>query len=234
MVSTSFVAVVFSALPLAFASYPAAYPVANGTATSAVYPTGTGSAGPSKQTVSVGKDGLVFTPDTIHAKKGDEIVFEFFPKNHAVVEADFNNPCNPSADGKGIFSGFIPSAAGRANKTFTVTIEDDQKPIWLYCPQNNPKPHCVAGMVAVINPPQYSHNTLNAFRMKAALVTGNATAPSGGPTGGQVTTPGAPSTPSGSPSPSGSSPEESTGGAGSSLAANGLVGLVGLFAALML
>lgn len=110
MVSTSFVAIALGALPLVFAEYY----LANGTATSVVYPSGTGSPAGSTQTVAVGKDGLVFTPDTIHAKTGDEIVFEFYPKNHAVVQADFKNPCNPSASGLGIFSGFVPSAAGRA------------------------------------------------------------------------------------------------------------------------
>lgn len=127
MVSKSSIGVALGALPLAFAAYPDAaypaaaatytsvtYPVTNGTATSVSAPSGTGSAGSPTQTVAVGKDGLKFTPDTIIAKTGDEIVFEFFPKNHAVVQADFNNPCNPSADGHGIFSGFIPSTAGRA------------------------------------------------------------------------------------------------------------------------
>ncbi|KAF9732770.1 hypothetical protein PMIN06_012066 [Paraphaeosphaeria minitans] len=242
MLSTSFVAVALSALPLVFANY--GYPVTNGTATSVVYPSGTGSPAASTQTVAVGKDGLVFTPDTIHAKSGDEIVFEFYPKNHAVVQADFNNPCNPSASGLGISSGFVPSAAGRANKTFTVTIEDDTKPIWLYCPQNNPKSHCAQGMVAVINPPQYSPNTLNAFKLAAAN-TGNATTPATGPAGGQLTTigaPGAPGTPGasgaptasgGAPAPSGSAPIESP-GAGSSLAVNGVLGLLALFAAIAL
>ena len=108
--TTSHIAIALSAIPLAFASYP----LINGTTTSIVYPTGTSSASPVTQTVSVGKDGLVFSPDTVYAKTGDEIVFEFYPKNHAVVQADFNNPCNPSADEKRIFSDFVPSAAGRA------------------------------------------------------------------------------------------------------------------------
>ena len=110
MISTSRIVIALSALPLAFANYP----LMNGTTTSVVYPTGTSSPSPATQTVSVGKNGLVFSPDTVHAKTGDEIVFEFYPKNHAVVQADFNNPCNPSIDEKRIFSDFIPSAVGRA------------------------------------------------------------------------------------------------------------------------
>ena len=38
------------------------------------------------------------------------------------------------------------------NTTFTIKVTDD-KPIWLYCPQNNPAPHCAAGMVAVMHSP---------------------------------------------------------------------------------
>lgn len=105
MVSSTFVAVLLGGLPLAFAAH-----YDTGNATSAYYPTATNSPSP-VQTVSVGKGGFVFTPDTIVAKIGEEITFQFFPKNHSVVQADFNNPCNPAAAPGSIFSGFIPSAA---------------------------------------------------------------------------------------------------------------------------
>jgi plastocyanin len=102
MVSTTFVAAALSTLPLAFAYYP----TANGTATPIrpPPPAGTG-AGKPVQTVTVGQNGLTFTPDTIYAKDGEEVVFEFFPKNHTVVQADFKKPCEP-IPGRGIFSGF--------------------------------------------------------------------------------------------------------------------------------
>ncbi|KAF2281122.1 uncharacterized protein EI97DRAFT_362351, partial [Westerdykella ornata] len=113
--------------------------------------------------VAVGKDGLRFTPDTISAKPGDRITFEFYPKNHTVAQAAFDNPCNP-INGS-IFSGFnFAVAEGKAEKQFTITVKDD-KPIWLYCsavPQGNS--HCAAGMVAVINPPKEGPRTLQAFR----------------------------------------------------------------------
>ncbi|KAF2004199.1 Cupredoxin, partial [Amniculicola lignicola CBS 123094] len=161
---------------------------ATGSTATAAYapgPTGTGTASPHVQTVSVGKDGLVFTPDTIHAKVGEEITFQFFPKNHSVVQADFNNPCNPSENG--IFSGFFPTPApGPSNKTFTITVKDD-KPIWLYCSALKPKPHCAAGMVAVINPPKTGPKTLDAFRA-AAKQTTNSTSPAT-PNGGDVESP---------------------------------------------
>ncbi|KAF2188941.1 Cupredoxin [Zopfia rhizophila CBS 207.26] len=220
MVSSTFIAAL-SALPLAFAQY--SYYGGNATVSLAPNPTGTGS--PSVQTVSVGKDGFVFTPDTIHAKVGEEITFQFFPKNHSVVQADFNNPCNPSEGA--IFSGFIPAASGPANQTFTIKVHDD-KPIWLYCAALLPRPHCAAGMVAVINPPGHGPNTLAAFRELAAK-TNISTAPSA-VNGGSVH--------SGAPTPSGTAtggPVLSTGAASSLLASGGAIGgLMGAFAALLL
>ncbi|KAF2264775.1 hypothetical protein CC78DRAFT_462955 [Lojkania enalia] len=138
--------VALAALPLAFAQY---YPQANATSTYA--PSASGTAAPAVQTVTVGLGGLIFTPDTIHAKAGEKIAFEFYPKNHSVVQADFDNPCNPSDNA--IFSGFFPTTApGPNEKTFEITVKDD-KPIWLYCAALLPSPHCAQGMVAVINPP---------------------------------------------------------------------------------
>jgi plastocyanin len=146
MVSATFVAVL-AAIPMAYAQY---YP--SGNITTAYLPTATGSPSPA-YTVAVGKNGFTFTPDTVVAKIGEKITFQFFPKNHSVVQADFNDPCNPAAVTGSIFSGFIPVAApGPSNQTFTITVKDD-KPIWLYCAALAPKPHCSVGMVAVINPP---------------------------------------------------------------------------------
>jgi plastocyanin len=97
--------------------------------------------------VSDDKSTLVFTPPTTEASVGDVVTFHFYPKNHDVVQGSLEKPCAPLAGG--FFSGFIPSAAGEANKTFSVTVKDD-KPIWFYCSQGK---HCNNGMAGVINPP---------------------------------------------------------------------------------
>lgn len=121
MVYSTLVAAALSAiLPLAFAS--PSYPVANGTSTTPYSPSSTGS-NPAAHTVAVGKNGLTFTPDTVNAKIGEQIVFEFFPKNHAVVQADFNNPCNPSSK-EGIFSGFVPTPEGRAVSYSSIVLTE--------------------------------------------------------------------------------------------------------------
>ncbi|KAF1960931.1 hypothetical protein CC80DRAFT_489162 [Byssothecium circinans] len=250
MVSTSFVVAALSTLPLAFGQYSqaavnttsttqaatSARPTSTRASSTLVYrPSGTGGSKPAVQTIAVGQNGLTFTPDTVRAKVGEQIVFQFFPKNHSVVQADFKTPCKPSNGG--IFSGFIASPQGPANQTFTITVKDD-KPIWLYCPQNAPRPHCAAGMVAVVNPPTSGPNNLDAFKLAAAKT--NSTggiAPAGGPVGGQVSAPGSPSTP-GAASPSGTgAPQPSTSqflGAANGLAVSGVLGMMGMVAALLL
>jgi plastocyanin len=79
MVSASFVVALgaLASSPLAFAQY---YPQGNATSSGAS-PTGTGSPNGGGVVVSVGKDGLRFSPDIVEASVGTEITFEFYPKN---------------------------------------------------------------------------------------------------------------------------------------------------------
>ncbi|KAH8597848.1 Cupredoxin [Bisporella sp. PMI_857] len=131
--------------------------------------------------VTVGKGGLVFNPPNVKAAVGDTITYKFFPKNHAVVQSSFAEPCKPLAGG--FFSDFVPTqdAANAARTTFTVTVKDD-KPIWVYCPQTNGD-HCQAGMVGSINAPD-SGNTFDAFKALALKASKPSTKPNGGPVGG--------------------------------------------------
>jgi plastocyanin len=96
--------------------------------------------------VSDNNAALTFTPSSAKAAIGDTVVFHFFPKNHSVVQGSFSAPCQPQAGG--FFSGFNPSAASEANKTFIVTVKDTN-PLWFYCSQGL---HCKNGMAGVINP----------------------------------------------------------------------------------
>jgi hypothetical protein len=61
--------------------------------------------------VSVGTDGVVFTPDTITAAVGDVLEFHFYTANHSVAMGDYDNPCQPAKTG-GFFSGYVPVASG--------------------------------------------------------------------------------------------------------------------------
>lgn len=62
--------------------------------------------------VLVSKGDHVFDPDTIDANIGDVVEFEFYPKNHSVVRADYLTPCVPyekmGPRRTGFFSGFYP------------------------------------------------------------------------------------------------------------------------------
>lgn len=94
------------------------------------------------QTVTVGANGLVFSPDTITADEGDVIEFVITP-GHSVTQSAFDNPCQAISD-TGIYSGFPNNKA-----TFSVTVNSSDT-LWIYCSSPG---HCQAGMAMVINPP---------------------------------------------------------------------------------
>ena len=129
--------------------------------------------------VEVGKDGLTYTPPFITANPGDEVQFNFFAKNHTVVQSSFQDPCTPLTNG--IFAGFQPSNITKDTtglvtfKTITFQV-DTANPLWFYCAQAN---HCQSGMTFAINPPPGSVETFNEV---AATKTQNI-APPGGPVG---------------------------------------------------
>jgi plastocyanin len=71
--------------------------------------------------VSVGKSGLTFAPNVIHAQVGDVIEFRYWPLNHSVVAGDFSNACRPAAS-NGFFSGFFSTKAGTINVLRTTLL----------------------------------------------------------------------------------------------------------------
>ncbi|KAG4431676.1 hypothetical protein IFR05_012842 [Cadophora sp. M221] len=154
--------------------------------------------------VTVGKGGLVYTPNDIKAEVGTNIEFSFFPKNHTVTQSSFKDPCHPLENG--FFSSFVPTANSPSGSTFTITVKDT-KPIWLYCGQGN---HCQTGMVAAINAPA-TGNTFEAFALLAKNATAS-TSPPGGAAGGILKLAGAAdSSSSSSASGSGSASGSATG-----------------------
>lgn len=102
--------------------------------------------------VSVGQNGLTFTPNIVVAAPGDKVDFHYFPKNHSVVQSSFAAPCVPIKPDGGIFSGFQPTKA-ESPLVFEVTV-NDTTPIWIYCAQEK---HCEMGMSMVINQPLVLH-----------------------------------------------------------------------------
>ncbi|KAE8406454.1 Cupredoxin [Aspergillus pseudonomiae] len=126
------------------------------------------SASNATQSVDVGEHGLSFDPDTIHVASGGKVEFHFYPGNHSVTQASFDDPCHPMSD-TSFFSGFIQSANGESSTVFTLTV-NDTKPIWFYCGQIG---HCQAGMVGVINPATSGPDTLDAFKKAASNANGD-------------------------------------------------------------
>ncbi|KAF3918447.1 hypothetical protein ABW21_db0202241 [Orbilia brochopaga] len=141
--------------------------------------TSSGSAAASTHTVNVGAGGLVFSPDTITAAKGDTVQFVFAGGNHTVTQADFNNPCNPSNNA------FTSGFTGSSSTTFSIIVTSTD-PQWFYCAQPG---HCQAGMVGAINPPS-SGNTLAAF--KRAATTANTKSTPSNVFGGVISVQGSP------------------------------------------
>ncbi|KAG6002495.1 hypothetical protein E4U21_003023 [Claviceps maximensis] len=107
--------------------------------------------------IDVGKDGLVFSPDSVQADVGDVLEYRFFGV-HSVAVGDFVKGCVPASSG-GFYSGFAAE-----NNVFRVTVNStDATPF--YCSVGR---HCQAGMVGVINPS--STNSLDDYKglVKAA------------------------------------------------------------------
>ncbi|KAH8724631.1 Cupredoxin [Phaeosphaeriaceae sp. PMI808] len=100
--------------------------------------------------IFAGFNGLNFEPDNVVAELGDLVEFHFNPKNHSVVQSSFDKPCEPLANGSGVFSGFnFATAQGEAKNVFTFQVQN-KEPFWYYCSQVVGN-HCQMGMAGVIN-----------------------------------------------------------------------------------
>ncbi|KAJ6024689.1 hypothetical protein N7540_005486 [Penicillium herquei] len=174
----------FFILPLVGAQNGGEGPSDSTTATASS--TESGSASSTTQSVDVGENGFTFNPDTIHVPAGGVVEFHFYPGDHSVAQAAFDNPCHPMSD-TSFFSGFMESAID-GKPVWSLTVNDTH-PIWFYCGQVG---HCQAGMVGVINPS--GSDTLNAFKSAASSANGQSvpTAVQGGilgtPSAGQTAT----------------------------------------------
>jgi plastocyanin len=111
-------------------------------------------------------NGLHFEPENVVAEIGDLVEFHFLPKNHSVVQSSFDKPCEPLANGGGVFSGFnFATASGEAPNVFTFMVKN-KDPFWYYCSQVVGT-HCQKGMSGVINQNFDSQNTLAKYKEKA-------------------------------------------------------------------
>ncbi|GAB1210952.1 hypothetical protein ATERTT37_000062 [Aspergillus terreus] len=95
-----------------------------------------------------------YSPHSITADVGDVIEFQFYPRNHSVVKADYLAPCVP-ASGSVFYSGpfnhfneYNGQLVGPAPSWYLVV--NDTQPTFFYCTAID---SCIKnGMVGVINP----------------------------------------------------------------------------------
>jgi len=113
-----------------------------------------------------------FIPPSINATMGSVITFNFsgVPGFHSVAQSTFSSPCQPTTGG--FDSGFVEvgvtGPAPTMFPTWNLTITNGTQPIWFFCQQLAPQPHCLAGMVGGINVPGAGPNTFTAFQAAAA------------------------------------------------------------------
>ncbi|KAF3314711.1 hypothetical protein TWF173_004524 [Orbilia oligospora] len=115
-----------------------------------------------------GSSQLVFTPEVVYQKVGEQVRFQFYPQNHSVAQSSLDSPCSPlggESSTAGFFSGFnFVKSVDQQIPTFTINISSAE-PIYFYCAQGR---HCQSGMVGIINPP--NSDTISTFKATASKV----------------------------------------------------------------
>jgi len=181
------------------------------------------------QVIQVGAGGqLAYSPPSITAAIGDNITFEFNPKNHTVTQSAFGTPCVPLVNGTqtGFDSGFTPVAANATQTTAWTIQVTSTSPIWFFCRQTG---HCnIDGMVGAINAPTTGNKTFAAFQ---ALATSGATASGSAGSPAPVGYGGTGSTNGGSGESAGTAATTGSSGSGTGAAAAALTGVHGVAAA---
>ncbi|MCJ1361962.1 hypothetical protein MMC16_001063 [Acarospora aff. strigata] len=174
--SSSVVAAAANASPTSSVEAPAVAQATSSATISAPVSAAASESSPAAGMVSVqvvkvsNKNGsLTFAPNDIKATPGSMVQFHFYPKNHSVVQSTFDQPCQPinniMPNVTGMFSGFMPVAAGASEMPVYTIMVNDTKPIWFYCSQGQ---HCQAGMVGVINAPAANESrTVTSFQALA-------------------------------------------------------------------
>ena len=101
----------------------------------------------------------------------DMVQFNFMAKNHTVTQSTFPKPCNKMMGG--IDSGFMPND-GTGTPPMMMVQVNSTMPIWFYCRQKKPMPHCGAGMTFSINPT--ADKSQAAFKAQAIAINGTGAA----------------------------------------------------------
>lgn len=111
----------------------------------------------------------------------DMVLFNFMAKNHTLTQSTFPKPCNKMMGG--IDSGFMPND-GKGTPPSMMLQVNSAEPIWFYCRQKKPMPHCGAGMTFSINPT--GEKSQAAFKAQAIALNGTGAAAGAMPTAGSM------------------------------------------------
>jgi plastocyanin len=128
LTATMMTAMIFLLFALPFTN--AQYGSNDASTTTSASSSTTASASSSTHKVDVGSGGFTFNPDTLTVSPGEKVEFHFFPQNHSVAQASFDNPCHPM-NTSGFSSGFVPTT------TESVRTSELDGPI---VPDSNRKP----------------------------------------------------------------------------------------------
>jgi plastocyanin len=141
-------------------------------------------------TIKVGEGGkLSYNPESVVAKEGDILSFQFLAGNHSVTQSSFDDPCTRlTTPEPGIDSDYQPASANATMiPQWSFTVTNASTPLWFYCKQG---PHCKSGMVFAVNPT--TEKTFDAFQSKAT-----GASPSGSSSTASLPTPSATNNPGG-------------------------------------
>ncbi|KAK0218763.1 hypothetical protein IW262DRAFT_1274203, partial [Armillaria fumosa] len=114
-----------------------------------------------------------FNPANVTASEGDVITFEFSgaPGNHSITQSSLANPCTPLSGG--FDSGWVfISGPETPVPQWNLTVTNASSPIWFYCKQLVPSPHCKAGMIGAINAPTTGSASFDTFVSNAEAFSG--------------------------------------------------------------
>ncbi|KAG6861533.1 hypothetical protein C0995_015266 [Termitomyces sp. Mi166 len=114
---------------------------------------------------------LAYSPSSITAQAGDNVIFEFQAKNHSVTQSTFASPCSFMPNG--VNSGFM-AVTNSSLPIWNITISNASTPLWFFCAQTNPVVHCNQGMVFAINPT--ADKSFAAFQVIYTIITAAKTA----------------------------------------------------------
>ncbi|KAI2777895.1 hypothetical protein F4815DRAFT_479663 [Daldinia loculata] len=162
-----------------------------------------------------------FQPDTIKANPGDTIRFNFYPKNHSVVRADFKKPCIPweltNDPAESFFSGPVEQDTLQTPiPTWDLKVNSTD-PVFFYCSAPG---SCIDWkMVGVINP-----NKTFTLDIQKEFVANSTFQLSPGEEFPDESSPSS-TAGSGSNPTSTSTPEDSSGGSGASLSGGAIAGI---------